>query len=278
MKKQPPVSVIVPTKNEETNILRCLRSIKNQSYITKPEIIVVDSGTDNTALKAKKYTTKIIKADPTVERSCQRNLGAKKAKGDWLLFIDADMQLSKNVIAECIELARESLTRPMIAINEQSKGYNFWGKALALEKNSYKSPSWVQAARFFPKNVYLKFGGYDENLVAGEDWDITQRLTQHGVPILITKSRIFHHEPKSSLRQLLRKEIYYINHINKYAKKQPRAFSYQGSFIYRGFLWIRNWRELIKNPIHATAFILYKFIVWLMWISYTKTHSLKVFL
>ncbi len=268
--KSPTVSVIISTKNEEKNILNCLQSIENQNYSGEVEIIVVDNHSkDKTAKLVTSLVSKLIIAGP--ERSKQRNIGAKNSTGKWLVFLDADMEISSNLIKECVTLTTKSLYPPMIVIPEQSQGHSFWGKALALERNCYKGPSWLLAARFFPKSTFLKLKGYDQNLSAGEDWDLTQRMQEKGVPMLMVKnSVIYHHESTDPLFKLFKKEAYYIKYISSYARKHPIAFSYQGSFFYRGFIWIRSWRELIKHPILTPAFLWYKFIVWLMWQKYKK--------
>jgi glycosyltransferase involved in cell wall biosynthesis len=265
MRKNTIISVIIPTKNEEKNILRCLKSIKQQKFEGILEVILVDNNSkDRTVELAKKHVDKIIIAGP--ERSAQRNTGAKAAHGEWLLFLDADMELSKDTIEECHRLTKNRIVTPIVTITEQSIGTTFWGKALALEHNCYKYTFWLQAARFFPKKHFLNLGGYDEDLIAGEDWDITERFRNEGLPNLYTKySYLTHHEPDVSLFNLLKKEMFYIKHINKYAKKHPLSFSYQGSLLYRFFLWTRHWRELLRQPILTMAFLSYKLLVWTMW-------------
>ena len=99
----PLVSVVITTKNEEKNIENCLKSILKQTYPRdKIEIIVVDNNsTDRTKEIARRYTDKVYNKGP--ERSAQRNFGAKQAKGEYYLYLDADMILSPNVISECVE-------------------------------------------------------------------------------------------------------------------------------------------------------------------------------
>ncbi len=266
MKKLPVVSVIIATKNEEENISTCIQSVKKES--PKPEIIVVDNySTDKTLQIAKNLGAKVFITGN--ERSRQRNFGAKKASGKWLLFLDADMQISPGLIKECLDVSKSSFFTPMVVIPEISIGETFWGKALALERNCYRGPSWILAARFFPKSLFLKEGGYDESLNAGEDWDLSQRLESSGIPILPAKSSvIYHYESKDSFFKLMKKESYYIKSMIKYAKIHPVPFSYQGSILYRTFIWIRSWPDLLKNPLLALAFISYKFVVWIMWKYY----------
>jgi glycosyltransferase involved in cell wall biosynthesis len=80
---KPLVSIIITTKNEEKNIGNCLESILRNIELKdyrNIEIIVVDNNsTDQTKEIARKYTKKVYKFGP--ERSAQRNLGAKKARG-----------------------------------------------------------------------------------------------------------------------------------------------------------------------------------------------------
>ena len=90
------ISVIIPVYNEEKNIERLLKSIK-QSTFTPFEIIIVDSkSTDNTKLVAESIFPDIIyiyssKSGPAE----QRNFGSNHAKGDIFCFIDADTVVSK---------------------------------------------------------------------------------------------------------------------------------------------------------------------------------------
>lgn len=100
--KLPLISVIIPTYNEERNITTCLEAIFRQDYPhDRLEIIVVDNNsTDRTKEMAKKYTDKVYNKGP--ERSAQRNFGVNKAQGKYILYLDADMILSENVVSECV--------------------------------------------------------------------------------------------------------------------------------------------------------------------------------
>jgi glycosyltransferase involved in cell wall biosynthesis len=91
-------SFIVPTLNEEKYLEKTLKSIKNQKTKLNYEIIVSDGGsTDNTLKIASKYADKIVLA----KRKgiwFGRNAGAKKAKGNLLIFIDADTIIPPNYL------------------------------------------------------------------------------------------------------------------------------------------------------------------------------------
>jgi glycosyltransferase involved in cell wall biosynthesis len=97
----PLVSIVITTKNEERNIENCLISIKEQTYY-HIEIIVVDNASeDKTKEIALKYTDKVYDKGP--ERSMQRNYGMIEiARGEYVMFVDADMILSPCLIDACV--------------------------------------------------------------------------------------------------------------------------------------------------------------------------------
>lgn len=115
------VSVIITTRNEETNIKNCLESIKSQSYPSdKIEIIVVDNNSaDKTKEIAKGYTQKVYDCGP--ERSAQRNCGVNQASGKYILYLDSDMILSADVISECVSVC-ETTNKTALYIPEKDTG------------------------------------------------------------------------------------------------------------------------------------------------------------
>src|SRR6185437_9711050 len=124
MNSLPTVSIIIPTKNSQQFLKDCLESIKNQTY-KKIQLIIVDNfSKDKTVLIAKKYTKEVYKIGP--ERSAQRNFGAKKAKGKYLFFLDSDMKLSPNVVAECVATMHKDPKIMSLIVPEESFGEGFW--------------------------------------------------------------------------------------------------------------------------------------------------------
>ena len=84
------ISVVIITKNEERNILRCLNSVQDVA----DEIVVVDSGsTDDTAAICEHFGVKFVHQD-WLGYSEQKNFANNLAANDWILSIDADEELS----------------------------------------------------------------------------------------------------------------------------------------------------------------------------------------
>lgn len=242
------VSVIVTTKNSARTLNRLLRSIKNQNY-TKKEIIVIDNASDDGTVKiGRKFTSKIFQKGP--ERSVQRNYGAKLAKGEYLFFLDSDMILTKNVVKDCIEIFKREKKDKIggVIIPEYSFGKNFWAKTKAFERDINRGEIFFEAARFFPREVFNKFRGYDKNLTGPEDWDLSQRIARK-YKISRVKSKILHDEGKLSLKTLSKKKFYYGLSVHKYIKKQKLSVFGPTTIYFLRPAFYRNWTKLVTHPL-----------------------------
>jgi glycosyltransferase involved in cell wall biosynthesis len=247
--KSPLVSVIITTKNEESVLERLLLSVAKQNY-SPIEIIVVDNNsTDRTKLIAKKYTHKVFSFGP--ERSAQRNCGAKKASGSYLLFLDADMELSKNVVWECVEKIKGCKRVGAVAIPETSIAKTFWEKVKAFERSLYNEhgDSATDAARFFRKEIFEKVGGYDESITGPEDWDLPERIFEEGYQQTRTESKIFHYERVPNPLRLARKKYYYALTSYRYLRKHKiSALSDKTIYLLRPVFY-HNWKKILLHPV-----------------------------
>lgn len=220
MNKEQLVSVIITTKNEEDVIERLIKSIKSQTF-KNIEIILVDNNSKDRTIKiTKRFVVKIYNFGP--ERSAQRNFGAKKAGGNYFLFLDADMKLSKSVIKECFELCQGAQKIGGVIIPEESKASTFWEKVKAFERSFYneQGDEITDAARFFKKIAFNQVGGYDEEITGPEDWDLPESIKKSGYKIGRINSKIYHYERIKSLFEVARKKFYYGLRVHRYLAKQ----------------------------------------------------------
>lgn len=284
--QKPLVSIIITTKNEEKNIGNCLKSIVNsnialeqyryidkkkkesiklKSYkaksLSKPlsyEIIVVDNNsTDRTKEIARKYTSRVYNKGP--ERSAQRNYGMiEKARGEYVMYLDADMILSPTVIKKAVEKFQSSSAKPQASsvslvalyIPEIVLGNSFWSRVRRFERSFYDGTV-IDSARIFKKDVFEKVGGFNEELYACEDWDLDKRIKKTGKVAVLCKYNfeeinkklknieisaalpreieklsnltkkpvIFHNEADFNLQKYLSKKQYYSKNFDLYIKK-----------------------------------------------------------
>ena len=255
--QRPIVSIIVPTKNSSKTIGECLESIKNQTY-PNIELIVVDNfSTDETQKIAKKYTDLVFSKGP--ERSPQRNFGVNRSNGKYVVIIDSDMNLSPNVIQECTEIMKKNSKIVGVVIPEESFGEGFWAQCKKLERSFYVGVSYMEAARFFKKSDYQKLGGYNESMVSGEDWDLSQRIENLG-SIGHADSYIYHNEGRISLWKSVKKKFYYAEKFAKYKdlNKTTASTSKQTGIIGRYALFFSKPKILFKNPILGISMLFMK--------------------
>jgi glycosyltransferase involved in cell wall biosynthesis len=244
------VSIIIPTFNEELVIETLLKSIKLQTYKNIETIIVDDESTDNTVAVAKKHTNKVYKRKHA-ERSVQRNFGAKKSKGDFLVFLDADMELTMGVIEDCVK--KMKLGIGALVIPEKTTGNGFIQKVRRFERDMYVGDLSVEVARVFDRKIFFDLGGYDEDLTGPEDYDLPYRISKHR-KIRRATEHLLHHEERSTLISLLRKKYYYAQKGAKYAQKHPELVMQQGNLIFRK-AYLKNWRKFLNHPLMGLSFI-----------------------
>ena len=250
----PIVSIIIPTYNEERNIGRLLSSIKKQR-VSGIETIVVDDGSkDKTITIAKKYTSKVY-SRLHAERSVQRNFGARRARGKYVLFLDADMELTPGVVRDCLDTINKFKG---LVIPETTIGQSLLSKIRKFEREMYMGDSTIEVARFFDKKVFDEFGGYDVNLTGAEDYDLPKRIS-HKYLIGRAKEYILHHEEVRTLATQLKKKFYYAEKSALYAQKHPDLISKQGILIWRR-AYLKNWRKFMNHPFLGVSLIVVRFM------------------
>lgn len=256
----PLVSIIITTKNEGKVINRLLKSIYIQNY-KNIEVILIDNGSSDSTLKiAKKYPLKIYSFGP--ERSSQRNFGAKISKGNYLLFLDADMRLSKGVIQDCIKIIESDNRIGALNIPEISKATNFWERVKAFERSFYNKNGdpVTDAARLFRRRVFLKSGGYDESLTGPEDWDLPETIRTLGYKIERSRMVIYHQERISSLYFLAIKKFHYGLQTYRYLTKHNiPTFGPKTIYIFRSIFY-KNWGRILTHPILSAGLLLMLFV------------------
>ncbi len=182
-KSQPDISVIIPAFNRAHTLPKALDSVLSQTL--KPrEIIVVDDGsTDETNAVLANYPGLCIISQDNRGVSAARNMGIKKAGGEWLAFLDSDDEwlkekLEKQWDAICIDdklicHTEEIWIRNGQRVNPMKKHKKFGGiiyeRCLPL---CVISPSSVMIHR----SVFEDVGVFDESLEVCEDYDLWLRI------------------------------------------------------------------------------------------------------
>lgn len=198
----------------------CLASVRDQSHDV--ELIVVDNSSDDgTREAAERVADTVITAGP--ERSAQRNLGAAASSGRYVVFIDSDMVLDRDVAVEVAAEFGRSPRAGALVLPEVSFGSGFWARCKILEKELYVGDPHVEAARAFRREAFDQAGGYDTTLTGPEDWDLPDRLRAEGWEIGRIRAVVRHDEGRLRLAETFRKKRYYGRTVAPYLVRHGRV-------------------------------------------------------
>lgn len=184
------LSVIIPTLNEELFIGTLLDNLLTQDNFS--EIIVSDSGsTDKTGeivqeFKKKHPGIKYVQA-PKKGHGLARNFGTQNATGEYLFFLDADINLPPNFLKNALEEAQKrKLDGASVYLRPSSHRfidkitYFFQQHVLARFLQYTPIPVGAGAALLVKRTMHEKIGGFDENLKYNEDLFYTKNLSRLG--------------------------------------------------------------------------------------------------
>jgi arabinofuranan 3-O-arabinosyltransferase len=155
------------------------------------------------------------------------------------------MRLEPDVVSACLAALAGS-DAPAVIVPEISVGEGYWARCRALERSCYVGEDSIEAARFLTRSAFSAIGGYDEELVAGEDWDLSTRVAA-GRRLPRSRSVISHDEGRLRLGDHLAKKWYYGKSLHIYWRKHSRAWG-RANIVFRS-VYFRNWRRLVRHPL-----------------------------
>jgi len=200
---RPTLSVVVVTRNEAANVADCLESVlalcrEGPSY----EVILVDSNsTDDSVSLATDYPVTVLRIpdDELTSPGAGRYVGTTHACGDYILFVDGDMQLTDGWLADALELVRtESVAGVTGHLNDRP----------ADERADQTAPNEVDALRgvaLYDAAILDDVGGFDPYLQASEDTDVGFRLRAAGYDLYRLPTVVATHPDTGSLSDPVRR-------------------------------------------------------------------------
>jgi GT2 family glycosyltransferase len=246
------VTAVVTTRNSASTLEACLASVLAQFH-SDMELVVIDNHSqDATPEIAKRSAHVFAQAGP--ERSRQRNYGMELSSGELILFIDSDMVLPPQVVAESV--AAIEAGADAVIVPEVSVGLGFWSACKAFERSFYVGDDSVEAARVFRRGLLQRIGGFDETLTGPEDWDLTMRARKAGARMARTGTPIVHDEGHLTLSETMRAKMYYGRSMPAYIRKHPGTAGGQLTPLRPAFL--RNPGALARDPLHTGGMVLMK--------------------
>jgi len=132
--RQPSVSVIVPARNEEASLGRCLSSLVEQTGVDFEILVINDASTDRTRAIAEGFPrVRLVDADPLkpgwTGKSNALWTGVRHARGRWLLFTDADTVHQPGSLKRALEEAARNCA-DLLSYSPKQEVHSFWERAL----------------------------------------------------------------------------------------------------------------------------------------------------
>lgn len=228
------VSVVVPSYRGAGRVCSLLPQLLGQQTDFAYEILVVDDGSPEplrSAMPSELATDRRVLwlRKENGGASSARNFGAARSRGEYLLFLDDDMQIPLDFIAAHIRAQREIGPAAVSAyyqteVTAQAEPFRRWllTKTSAWEEHSRMAASEIAPGIFeghpsllssgnvsMPRELFSRVNGFAEDFRAPgvEDMDLGLRLGEDGVRVVRTnRVRPVHAEPRATLRQICERQ------------------------------------------------------------------------
>jgi glycosyltransferase involved in cell wall biosynthesis len=217
-------SVIIPCLNEEEVIYKCLQSLCLMDYPKGDfEVVTVDNGsTDGTIETAKKFASTLnLRIETLVEGrvTALRNLGASKAAGKYLAFLDADCVVPR----EWLQVAEQMLAVPETGIIGGHCGITSDSTWVARTWYGYRRTqksgdvSYVPGANLLVSRAnFARVGGFDSSLETNEDCELCQRARRRGLSVIAyPELGVTHLRDPQTLAAFFKKQAWHGKHVLK---------------------------------------------------------------
>lgn len=202
----PLVSIVIPTRdnNPETNLYLklALEGISMQTY-PNIETIVICEGK---------------------ERSEQLNIGISKSLGKYIMRLDDDWLMQPNTITESVNLIESNQFDFVCVNNIFLKSDNLLSEVRRIEREiitSNKSQINLHIAGNFFRKKDLPKTPFNENLYAGEEYELHDRLVSQGLKFKVSESVVLHLNEYKSWSKFLKASIYYGKNMKTYISTNP---------------------------------------------------------
>jgi len=214
----PQVTFVIPCYNERDYVTRCLASIAAQTADPgRFEILVVDNGSRDDTREVAAALGATVLVNRRRGAAASRNLGAAAARAPLVAFVDADCLLPPAWVATlAAHLSRADVAAaaaPAVPVTEGmtwvEKGWAavFVSFARSSERGVAQVSNLASSNMLVRKEAFDAVGGFDESLLSCEDYDLSQRLREHGALLFDQNVEVLHLRESKTVGELFRREV-----------------------------------------------------------------------
>jgi GT2 family glycosyltransferase len=215
----PEVSVVIPAHNAAAVLPDCLESVLASEGVTFEIILVDDASTDETEQIARDFSCRIISVESNIMSANCRNLGARHARGEIVVFFDADELMQPNTLRTFVDALNEhpgvdavvgSLApdTPMPGFFSKLKNFQHHYTHQTAEREGATLDSGRMA---IGRAVFIELGGFEPAFSGAsiEDIALGYRMRRHGHRIRFEPSIQVTHLKGYSFGQMLRSDLFH---------------------------------------------------------------------
>lgn len=213
----PLVSVIIPVKNGAATLDACLRSIKRSYYKNYEVIVVDDHSSDGTAEVARSFQCAVLEVENGKGANNARNVGAARAKGDILVFIDSDIVVRRETLLGIVESLEDGTLDAVVGIysaRHRHERYVSQYKNLWIRYSYIKSTpaiDWLFGSiSGIRREAFGKLGGFNVELLARDghdDIELGKRFARANLNIVLDMDIEVEHLKNYTFRSFVTNEF-----------------------------------------------------------------------
>jgi hypothetical protein len=209
------VSVVIPVYNAEPYLAACLECVARLNPAPLECIVADDGSTDGSAEIARRAGFTVLSCGQRRGPAFARNLGAARARGEFLLFLDADVLAPPDVVARVLDRFEEDPARDAVIGSYDSRPadpgfgsqYRNLLHAFTHQHSRPETSTFWTGCGAIRRRVFLEQGGFRETAQWLEDIELGLRLRQAGHPIWLDKGLQVKHLKKFGLLQILKIDL-----------------------------------------------------------------------
>ncbi|MGH7457305.1 MAG: glycosyltransferase family 2 protein, partial [bacterium] len=214
----PKVSIIIPVYNGGASFRGCLLGLTQAAPQPTEIIVVADGDTDGSSRLAEEFGAKVLRTPIAGGPARARNLGAREAVGDILFFVDADVVIPRDALAQIAAAFRSdpNLAALIGSYDDMPAARNFLSQYKNLFHHYVHQSAGVEASTFWGacgairREIFLVANGFDESYHQPciEDIELGYRLKRAGYRIRLCKGLQVKHLKRWSFTALLKTDFF----------------------------------------------------------------------
>lgn len=211
------ISIVIPMYDEARHIGRTLQAARQAALAAglECELVVVDNGSHDQGPQIARSLGARVLSLPGLHIGALRNRGAAASTGQWLAFLDADIEVPQNWLTLLLDLEAHGQA-DVLALDCDTPRVAPWfarawqSRTLRPSVPAVHKVQWLPTPNLLMRRPWFdRVGGFDESLRTGEDKDLTLRMSQAGARLVsVSKPATLHWGYEGSWREWLGKEMW----------------------------------------------------------------------